>query len=512
MIGGGAIHQILSHDYEELSMQNAKTSLEMLSTSVFHTLRMSMNFGDPATVRKVEEDAKGIKGVQGLKVYKSQEVIEAFGLDEKVTNKPDIQTALQSKNEQLLDEYIGDSHQVRLIRPLIATDECLMCHVTSQKGNVLGVMELTLSLDKVDEEIASSKTTILLTMVAAIILGLIGLLIFFQKELLSPLGKLTEMAKDLAQGEGDLTKRLHVRNEDEVSTASGYINDFIEKIQNAINTTKASSEANAKIGGELETASDQLTDNAKKQVNFVESVDVLTKDIGENLDITEEYAISTTEDLESTRGALENLVDNLSRVVDMIIEDSHKQQALVDKMHNLSQQTTQIKDVLSIIADIADQTNLLALNAAIEAARAGEHGRGFAVVADEVRKLAERTQKSLGEINATTNVIVQSINDVSDEIQHASEDIIEVSSHANELIDKANNTREQLNNTVKTSSSVVTKSTLIATKTKDLIRMMQEIVDISESTKVIGEDVNLISKKIATKSKDLDTELKHFKS
>jgi len=117
--------------------------------------------------------------------------------------------------------------------------------------------------------------------------------------------------------------------------------------------------------------------------------------------------------------SIEETVVAMEQINQSITVTSHKTKEIVI-------QSTQIKSVIEIISDIADQTNLLALNAAIEAARAGDHGRGFAVVADEVRKLAERTQQSLGEINANISVLVQSIGDIESVVSEQADGILHI--------------------------------------------------------------------------------------
>ncbi len=384
---------------------------------------------------------------------------------------------------------------------------------TLSNGEYIGTLYLATHQDNIFAIVdrASAVALQLLTVfIIAFILSTIIIMILFAINVIRPVKNLAVALRDLSEGDGNLRTRLGFTSIDEFGRAAGYVDKFIEKIQKTIVVAIDASTETSSASEELSSTSYELSSTIAEQMQLVSDTEDLIADIGKNLDVTEERAISTTEDLEETRKIFNHFVESLSTLVTSVNEENEQQKVVSDKMNEVTDRVKEITAVLTIISEIADQTNLLALNASIEAARAGEHGKGFAVVADEVRKLAERTQDSLDNINKMAKMIIQSVEETYHLVEKSSDGIKEVANSAGKLIDEGNEAVVRLTNSTEVSSDVVKKTSYIAVKVKDLIEGAHTLVDLSSNNKVAGENVSQVSEHLAFKAGELNKVLGKF--
>lgn len=237
-------------------------------------------------------------------------------------------------------------------------------------------------------------------LMALILAGLTAVIILvLAHRMVTPIKNMADNLNDIAKGEGDLTKRLTVTGEDEIAQLGRSFNLFVDKLQTIIADV---ANATAKVKSAANAIHDQTKVMSSQLISHNNETDQVVTAITEMSATASEVAQNTTQVAEATHAATGD-VANAQRCVDASLEEISALMAQINNaasnIQSLSEQSKKINSVLSVIGGIAEQTNLLALNAAIEAARAGEQGRGFAVVADEVRSLASRTQSSTLEIN-----------------------------------------------------------------------------------------------------------------
>ncbi len=277
-------------------------------------------------------------------------------------------------------------------------------YVTLEKLSVLNTKHAKELDDQFDDEI---KVIITETLV----LGLIGILLqaglatWLLRTIMKPVDALREMLFDISQGEGDLTKRLDETTKDELAEISKYFNVFIGKLRLIVGQISSTSTQVASAASQLNSTATQIATGAEEVAAQAASVatageemSATSGDIAQNCQMAVEGAQRASDKAQSGALVVEKTVSVMGQIA-LRVQESAK------TVESLGARSDQIGAIIGTIEDIADQTNLLALNAAIEAARAGEQGRGFAVVADEVRALAERTTRATREIGEMIKAI-----------------------------------------------------------------------------------------------------------
>jgi len=364
----------------------------------------------------------------------------------------------------------------------------------------------------IDENTASQIQSFLVISVVLLLLSLGATFVIISKTISKPLNDLIARADNLSSGDGDLTRKLEVIGNDEIAVASSSINRFIEKVRILISEAKNLSNENSSISHELSSTSLEVGRAVETSMQIVGNTtnkaftlkDELTEGISEAKEGKTEL-IKANDFLKDANNAILELTKDIQSSAATEIELAHR-------IQQLSSDATQVKDILVVIGDIADQTNLLALNAAIEAARAGEHGRGFAVVADEVRKLAERTQKSLQEINATINVIVQAIVDSSDQMTSNSKKVESLATTACDVETKINNMFQVMNNATTLSDKTTENYLKTGLDIESMIKDVNQINDISSQNARSVEEIASAAEHLSRMTETLNLKLSEFRT
>ncbi|GAA7304670.1 methyl-accepting chemotaxis protein TlpB [Helicobacter pylori] len=358
-----------------------------------------------------------------------------------------------------------------------------------------------------------NTTKLFLWILTATIALVVLTLVYAKLRIVKRIDELVLKINAFSHGDKDLRAKIDVgdRN-DEISQVGRGINLFVENARLIMEEIKGISTLNKTSMDKLVQITQETQKSMKNSSTTLNSVKNKATDIASMMNISIEQSQGLRKRLIETQGLVKESKDAIGDLFSQITESAHTEEELSSQVEQLSRNADDVKSILDIINDIADQTNLLALNAAIEAARAGEHGRGFAVVADEVRNLAGRTQKSLAEINSTIMVIVQEINAVSSQMNLNSQKMERLSDMSKSVQETYEKMSSNLSSVVLDSNQSMDDYAKSGRQIEAMVSDFVEVEKVASKTLADSSDILNIATHVSGTTMNLDKQVNLFKT
>jgi methyl-accepting chemotaxis protein len=386
------------------------------------------------------DQIKQLSIINDLKVIRAAGTVRIYGPGSGKESPDALEQQVMDTGKEFVEvQHDAKGEYLRVIRPASASKnylgkDCVLCHQVPE-GTVLGIVSMKVSLDDVNAAVNTQRIKALLAAIVVSIPLLAFIYFFIAKVVTRPLEEMVAGLRSIASGEGDLTRRLAVKGEDEIGQAGTVFNDMMENFGRLVRQVSQSAAQLSSATHDLVSGAKQVADSShhqyEKSRSVTSAVEKMVSSIVNVAASTEQVHTQSQESLSCSREGTQTL----DRLINEIGRVKHAVNDMAGAVNEFVNSTVAITNMTREVKDIADQTNLLALNAAIEAARAGEQGRGFAVVADEVRKLAEKSASSANEIDSIT----RTLNSKSDAVRQSIEEgLHNISSSEKSLDDVAN--------------------------------------------------------------------------